>query len=524
MLAILALGLSVGACKKKVSSADYGLKLDETLRMVISTEPPTLDWSKSSDTSSSFVIDNLMEGLVSYDFSTKEVGIKPALAKSWTSSNKSKNWEFILRDDIVWTDGIPLTPQHVIDGWERLLNPKTASVYAYFLFGVKNAEKYNNGTIKDFSQVGVKLDGHKLSVELNEPANFPYLLTHHSNFPVRNDLILKHGDRWTEAENIVTLGAYKLKVWEHDRALVFERNDAYFGEKPKTKNVVAYVIEEQGTAINLFKGGQVDALKDLPSALLGVLKRMKEYQNGAALISYYYGFNTKKPPMDNVWLRRAIVAAVDRKQITDMLDGGQTPMSGWIPQGMFGHKPDAGIQFDLTKAEEYYKKAGYSKENPAPRIVLAFNTLEDHKRIAENIQAQLKKNLNLTVEINNEEWKVYLGTLQSNPPHIYRMGWVADYPDAYNFFDLMTSTSDNNHTGWEDPSYDLLLRRSAEAESLDEKEKFYSEAEHKLLYEAAAAFPIYSGVNKHLVSTRIKNFPENAMSRYILNEVEIVKK
>lgn len=523
LLTITALALSFVSCTKKLSSTDYGLNLDETLRMVVETEPPTLDWSKSSDSASSFITENIMEGLVGFDYTGPVVKLKPALASSWTATNNSRSWELVIRDDVVWTDGVKLTPQQVVDGWERLLNPETASVYSYFLYGIKNAQEYNNGQIKDFSKVGVTIEGQKIKVELRDPSNFPFLLTHHSTYPVRNDIIKKFGDRWTEAENIVTLGPYKLKIWEHDRALVFERNETFFDEPAKTKNIICYIISEQTTALNLFKGGQVDALKTLPSSLLRVLKKMPEYTQGPALITYYYGFNIAKPPMDNINLRKAISSAIDRKQVTDMLQGGQSPLTGWVPKGMFGYDENAGHKFDLAKALEYYKKAGYTKDKPSPKIVLAFNTLDDHKRIAENIQSQLKKNLNLTVEINNEEWKVYLGTLQSNPPHMYRMGWVADYPDPYTFFELMTSTSDNNHTGWEDPSYDVLLRKSAETNIPEEKLKFYSQAEQKLLVEATAVFPLYSSVNQHLVSKRVKNFPQNVMSRYDLRYVEVVK-
>ncbi len=511
------------SCTKKISSSDYGLDPKETVKLVISTEPPTLDWSKSSDSASSFILENLMDGLVSYDFSKPEVSLKPALAESWKSSNNSKTWEFTIRRDAKWTDGQVLTPQHVVDGWERLLNSKTASVYSYFLFGIKNAQNYNNGSETDFSKLGISIDGQKIKVELNEPSNFPYLLTHHSTWPIRNDVILKHGDRWTEAANIVTLGPYKLKTWDHDRAIVFERSDSYFEKKAKTKFVLAFIIEEQTTAINLFKGGQVDALMTLPSAMLGVLKVLPEYEQIPTLVTYYFGFNVKKAPMDNADLRRAVIAAVDRKQVTDMIQGGQTPLTGWIPKGMFGYDESAGIGFDLEKAKASYKKAGYSFEKPAPNIVLAYNTNDDHKRIAENIQAQLKKNLNLTVEINNEEWKVYLGTLQSNPPHMYRMGWVADYPDPYNFYELMKSTSDNNHTGWKEKSFDAILKKAAETNVMTEKFKFYSEAQNKLLVDGVAVFPLYSSVTQQLVSKRIKNFPKNAMSRYSLKEVEVVK-
>lgn len=511
------------ACQKKSTDGSYGLDPQETLRIVISTEPPSLDWNKSSDTSSSFVTDNIMEGLVNYDFSGSSIGLAPGLATKWSSSEGSRKWVFTIRKGVKWIDGVDFTPQHIVDGWERLLNPQTASVYAYFLFSIRNAEAYNKGTLKDFSQVGVRVSGDQLYVELVEPTNFPFLMTHHSTFPVRKDVVAQFGNRWTEAKNIVTLGAYRLKIWDHDRALVLERSENYFGSKAKTKNVLAQIIEEEGTAINLFKSGRIDALTSLPASMLRVLKKMSEYKERASLVTYYFGFNTQKPPMDDVNLRKAIVLAVDRSQITSMLNGGQEPLSGWIPRGMLGYDKNAGLTFNLKKAQEYYKKAGFSKDQAALPFVLAYNTNENHKRIAENIQAQLKKNLGLRVEIKNEEWKVYLGTLRSNTPHMYRMGWVADYPDPHNFYELMKSTSENNHTGWKDPQYDQFLKKAAESVDQVSKLKFYERAQKNLLEEAVAVLPIYSGVDHNLISSRVKNFPSNAMSRYILKDVEIQK-
>lgn len=521
MLLFSALLFVLSGCQKKFGANSYGLDKADTLRLILSTEPPTLDWTKSSDTTSAFIQENIMEGLIEYDYNSPTLELEPALAKSWTSNADNTRWEFEIRDDVKWNDGVPLTVQHVFDGWKRLLDPETASIYSYFLFSIKNAQKYNSGEIKDFAEVGVKIDGNKIIAELSVPTNFPYLMTHHSTFPVRLDVINKHGDRWTNPKNIVTLGAYNLKVWDHDKAVVLERNETYYGERAIIKNILAYVIEQDVTALNLYVSKEVDALRTLSSATLKKLKTWPGYSQIPILTTYYYGFNTQRPPTDNANLRRAIVAAVDREQITKMLDGGQKPISGWIPQGMFGYDDDAGIQFDLEKALEYYEKAGYSKENPAPRITLSYNTNEDHKRIAENIQAQLRKNLNLSVEIKNEEWKVYLGTLRSNPANFYRMGWVADYPDPHNFYDLMNSKSDNNYTGWRSTQFDKQLDSALRTKNEEEKFKFYQEASRLLLIEGVAVMPIYSGTRHNLVSDRVLDFPQNAMDRYPLKKVRL---
>lgn len=521
LLFVASLLVSVSGCKKKMNANNYGLDKSNTIRLTLTTEPPTLDWTKSSDTSSSFLVDNIMDALVEYDYNSPTLELRPALASSWKANADNTEWEITLREDVIWNDGVPLTAQQVVDGWKRLLTPETASVYAYFLFSIVNAQEFNSGKIKDFNEVGVKISGHKIFVKLHTPTNFPYLLTHHSTLPVRLDVINKHGDRWTEPENIVTLGAYDIKIWDHDKAVVLKRNEKYYGEKAKTPNVLAIVIEEQGTALNLYNAKQVDALRELPSAMLKKLKTRDDFRMTPILNTYYYGFNTSRPPMDNVYLRRAIAAAIDNSQITKMLDGGQTPMTGWIPKGMLGYDESAGIKYDPEKALEYYKKAGYTKENPAPQFSLSFNTLDDHKRIAENVQAQLKRNLNISVEIKNEEWKVYLGTLRSNAAHMFRMGWVADYPDPHNFYELMSSFSDNNHTRWREKKFDHYLDQALRAKTEEEKLKAYQNAGRLLLFEGAAVKPIYSGAKHNLVSKRLKNFPSNPMDKYPLKEVEI---
>lgn len=521
MLIFLAITVLCSNCQKKIGANTYGLDKSDTLRLILATEPPTLDWNKASDTTSAFLQENIMEGLVGFDYDSPTLELEPALAKEWTSNEDNTRWEFTLREGVLWNDGVPFTAQHVYDSWKRLLTPETASVYSYFLFSIKNAQEYNSNQITDFSKVGVKIKGNKIIVDLNRPTNLPYLLTHHSTYPVRLDIIEKHGELWTEPENMVSLGAYDIKTWDHDRAVVMQRNEKYYGEKAQIKNILAFIIEQNGTALNLYYSKEVDVLRNLASSMLKKLKLRDDFSSVPLLTTYYYGFNTQRPPMDNADLRRAISSAVDRKQITEMLDGGQTPITGWIPKGMFGYDEEAGLPFNLEKALEYYKKAGYTKENPAPRIFLSYNTNEDHKRIAENVQAQLRKNLGLKVEIKNEEWKVYLGTLRSNPAHIYRMGWVADYPDPHNFYDLMNSVSENNYTGWRSKEYDKYLDQGLRSKTPEERFAAYQQAQRLLLIEGAAVLPIYAGVRHNLTDPRVLNFPSNAMDRYPLKKVRL---
>ncbi len=521
----LVFGLSSG-CVKRSQKLEYGLEINETLRVNVSTEPPSLDWSKSTDTTSNTILVNIMDGLAGYDLDDPKMSVVPALAASWESSKDAKTWTIRLKQGVKWTDGVEFEAQHILDSWERLLNPKTAAEYSYFLYPVKNAREYNQGKLKDFSQVAVKApDKYTLVVELTEAKSFfPYLLTHHSTYPIRKSVVEKFGDKWTQPGNIVTLGAYKLKTWDHDKALVLERNDEYYGEKAKTKNVLAYIIPEQSTAIGLIEAGKLDAQPELPSAELAKLKNKKEFKTIGTLVLQYYGFNVKKPPFDDVRVRRAFAMAVDRQEIVKILNGGQVPLTSWIPVGMSGHEGERGLRFDPAKAKALLKEAGYGEgAKPFPRVTIAFNTNENHKRIAENVQAQLKRNLAVDIELRNEEWKVYLNTLKTDAPQIFRMGWNGDYPDPDNFMNLMTSYSENNRTGWGNKAYDSLIEKGARELDLGKRLEAYSQAQKILVEEEVPALPLYSAKGQYLVSDRIKGYPINILAHYNFRRVEITQ-
>ena len=514
------------SCFKKKKS-DWSLfPVENTLRFNISAEPPTLDWNKATDTTSSLIVDNIMEGLLDYDFSEGQVGLKPALAVKWISSQKGKKWTFTMRKGVKWNDGKIFTAQQVLDGWERLLNPQTASLYAYFLYPVKNARPYNEGKIKDFSKVGVSVNNKgQLIVELEKSKSyFPYFVSHTSTYPIRKDIIEKHGDQWTDPKNIVTLGAYNLTQWIHDKKIAFTKNLNYYNPFAEITNILIQIIPENRTALNLFETGRLDAIGGLPSRELPTLSKKKEYRSHPILATYYYGINVKQKPFDDLRVRKAFSMAINRKQITDLLKGGQTPLTGWVPKKLLAWDPSIGLRFQPEKAKQLLDSAGYQDRSTFPKVTISYNTNEDHKRIAEKVQAQLKKYLNIQVELSNEEWKTYLQSLKTGQQQIYRMGWVADYPDPDNFMTLMTSYSENNHTGWGDPLYDSLVEKAGSLENKKAREKLYKQAQQILTESAVAVIPIYSSRSHWLISDRMATFPLNVMGKVSFKYARFKKK
>ena len=526
-IVIFFLVLMTTACEKKKNILQE-LPKDKTLLFYSQTEPPTLDWNKASDTTSNMLLTNIMDGLVDYDFSKQSISYKPALAQKIQSINNGQIWVFTMREGVYWSDGVSFKAQHVVDGWERALNPQTASPYAYFLYHVKNAEEYNRGEVKDFSKVGVSVtkDG-KLRVELTGPKYFfPLTLTHSTTYPIRKDVIKNHGVKWTEPENIVTLGPYFLHTWKHDKLIILKKNSSYYGSfAGNVENVSIRIIPELSTTLNLFETKKLDILYTLPSKMVSVLNKRPDYYSFATPTIYYYGLNMRAFPTNNKKFRQALNMAIDRREFEKLFPSIH-PLSTWVPQSIFGYNSSLGLPFNPQKARRLLKEV--AKNKPLPKLSIFFNTSEDHKRIAENIQAQLKKNLSLKVEVRNEEWKTYLSRLQNldneshkqerNIVYIYRMGWVPDYPDPMTYMSLLTSRSDNNYTGWTNNEYDRLVSEASVLRNSSKRKRLLDRAQ-EIIAEEAPIIPFWQGAKHFLVSPRIKKYPYNTMEKYIFKEV-----
>ena len=202
-----------------------------------------------------------MVGLTEFD---KELKPAPVIAKSWDVLEDGKKIIFHLRDDVQWTDGKKVRAQDFEYSWKRLLNPKTASQYAYILFDIVNAQEFAEGKIKDSSTVGVKAsDEQTLIVTLRHPAAyFLAMTTFVVTYPQRQDVIEKFDTRWTEPGNIVTNGPFRLTSWKHENEIELSANPGYFRGKPAMGKVSMFMINEKSTAVAMFEQGNLDFMDD----------------------------------------------------------------------------------------------------------------------------------------------------------------------------------------------------------------------------------------------------------------------
>jgi oligopeptide transport system substrate-binding protein len=190
---------------------------------------------------------------------------------------------------------------------------------------------------------------------------------------------------------------------------------------------------------------------------------------------------------------------------------------------MPAHNAKIGLPFNPVEARRLLREAGYRDGKGFPPVVLAYNTEEDHKLVAEAVQGMWQRNLGVIVKLENQEWKVYLKQLQNDPPPLFRLGWGADYPDPDNFMKLFTANSGNNHTRWKNQKYDQVLEQAARELDLKKRAKLYDEAQKILCETALPIMPLFWEAESTLLNPHFTGLELTPMARIDLRNVRPVK-
>jgi oligopeptide transport system substrate-binding protein len=470
----------------------------------------------------------LFEGLVTKNGKTLEP--EPAVAESWTRSEDGKTYTFKIRNTARWSNGDEITAEDFVWSWQRALLPALGNQYAYSLNVIRNAEQFNHGEITDFSEVGVKaLDKYTLQVELNHPV--PYfleLLDHHSLYPVHRATIEKfgaadqRGTRWTRPENFVGNGGFVIKEWQSNKVFSVKKNPLYWdAENIRLNEIHFYPIQQSTTEERMYRAGQLHITKTVPSAKLEQYHADKDpaLRSFSFLGTYNYLLNTTKPPLDDVRVRKALAYSIDREQITSKVTkGGQIPAFHFTPPFENGYQATSNIPYDIEQAKALLAEAGYPNGEGFPPITIMYNTMEDHQKIAVVIQQMWKRALNINVNIQNQDWKVFLATLRTGDYQVARSGWVGDYYDPNTFLDVFVTDGGNNKTGWSNARYDELIALAANTVDEQQRLAYFQEAE-ALLVEEVPTIPIYTYATNSLVHPSVKNWHNNLMDYYSYKHV-----
>ncbi|WP_060982295.1 ABC transporter substrate-binding protein [Vibrio splendidus] len=517
---LLGTGLAVAASSTLSIAAEVpaGTELAKVQELVRGngTEVATIDPHKSQGVPESHVIRDLLEGLVNQDGEGNTI---PGVAESWETTD-NKTFTFHLRKDAKWSNGDPVTAEDFVYSWKRAVDPATASPYAWYMEYTKmaNAKDIVAGK-KDKSELGVKaVDANTLVVELETAVPYFVMMMGHTTMkPVHQATVEKYGDQWTKPENFVGNGAFSVDKWVVNERLVLKRNDQYWNNDKTVLNKVTFLpIENQVAEMNRFLSGEIDFTNELPTEHFKRLQ--KEYAEDVSvagnLCTYYYIFNTKKAPFDDVRVRQAISYAIDRDIVTGaILAQGQKPAYFLTPEITAGFDPELPAYGKMSQKERnaeaarLLEEAGYGKDNPL-NFNLLYNTSENHKKIAVALGSMWKKTLGLSVTLENQEWKTYLSSKDSGDFEVARAGWCGDYNEASSFLTLMKSNNTTGGVHYDSAAYDKIIDKALNSTSEEERKALYLEAEALMANDMPIA-PIYQYVKSRLLNPHVGGFPVN---------------
>lgn len=493
------------------------------------SEPQGLDPHVVTGVPENHLVRALFEGLAVKNPYTLEP--EPGVAKSWDISDDGRIITFHINPKARWSNGDPMTAHDYVWSWQRALHPMMGNQYGYMLYPIRNAEAFTKGKIKDFSEVGVKaLDDLTLQVTLNEPTPyFIQLMDHYSTFAVHRPTIEKHGKltdrftRWTRPENIVSNGAFTLKEWKLNRRITMEKSQTYWDKnKVRLNGVIFFPTENIVSEERMFRADQLHYTQDVPLDKIPVYQKMENSPLALApfLGTYYYLVNTKRPPVNDVRVRKALAMAIDRDTLSSsVMKGIVTAAYAITPPGTIGYYPPKLTEYNPEKARKLLAEAGYPDGEGWPGAELIYNTHESHRKIAVAVQQMWKDVLNIDITLANQEWKVYLDSTHTMNYQIARRGWIGDYVDPNNFLDMFITDGGNNMTGFANEEYDdIVLRQAPAAKTRKERYALFKKAE-TILMEQMPILPIYTYASKHLVKPSVKGLPTNLMDSINLKYV-----
>jgi oligopeptide transport system substrate-binding protein len=497
---------------------------EKVLRIANMAEPGTLDPHKSSTVDEFNILRNLFEGLMVLDPSGK---VALGVAESFSISEDGLSYTFRLRGNAKWSNGEPVTAGDFVYSLRRMEDPKTHSQYAEVLYPIKNAQEVNTGKAA-LTDLGVQApDARTVQITLKAPTlYFLQLLTHQSSLPVNEKAVTRFGDEWLKPGNMVSNGAYMLDDVKPNSHVRIVKNPYYWDAAKVTIDAVVFdPSEDRAAVLKRYRAGEFDVLGDLPNDQLTWLRQNmpKELHIAPYTGVYFYAMNTTKPPFNDKRVRLALSMAINREILVEKITAaGELPAYGFVPGGTANYTPRRVAWRTMSQAQreaaaqKLLSEAGYGPGKPL-RFELAYNTSENHKRIAVALAAMWKK-LNVSVELVNTEWKVHLSNMRIGNFQMGREGWIVDYNDAQGYlFLLQTSTKQQNYSRFSNPEYDRLMDEASLTADAGKRAGLLEQAEGILLDEMPV-IPIYFYVSKNLVSTRVKGWQDNPLNaEYVRN-------
>lgn len=468
--------------------------------------PITLDPAISADMTSHTYVMHIFSGLVRLD---QDLNIVPDIAESWQKSPDGKAYTFQLRRGVKFHDGKEVKAGDFKYSWERACDPDTRSGTApTYLGDIVGARDMLAGNAAEISGVEV-IGDYALRVTIDAPkAYFLDKLAYPTAFVVeKNDV--ESGQYWWLEPN--GTGPFKLVEWTPGQQLVLQRSEIYYGEPAKLQTVIFSLLPADPMA--LYEKGEIDVVPVysayIDRASDGTNPLHLELAVTTELSLYYIGFNTVRPPFDDVNIRRAFCLAVDKERIVKVILRDMVNEAGGIlPPGLPGYNEALeGLDYNVEEAKQLIAASTYGDVSNLPPITM---TVDGYNNYIPNylgaIIQEWQQNLGVEISVRQLETEDFLYNLKQEKDEMFTMGWIADYPDPHSFLDVLFYTGSEVNIGeYSNPTLDALLDEAATEQDGAERLHMYQQAE-QMAVDDAPCLPLFHGTNYILVKPYVKGY------------------
>jgi oligopeptide transport system substrate-binding protein len=474
------------------------------------TDPESLDPLHARSEPALNVLRDLHEGLATLDAAGRVI---PGAARGWQVSSDGLEWRFELDPAARWSDGRPVQAGDFVVAFRALADPATASPHAGLFEAVQGLADAISGEGPP-EAVAVRAEGDDvLVIALRRPVPWlAELLAHPAASPRRGDVPM---------DGRVSSGAFRLHSQVLGSHLLLVRNPDYREAASVTLDRVRHVaVSDQASELSRYRAGELDMTYTVPVSRVPWLRdnMAREFRLSPYLAVYFYGFNTRRPPLDDVRVRRALSLAVDRDLLASRIVGaGELPACALVPPGLPGYESPHDAECMARRrdrvelAQALMQQAGYGPEEPL-ELEIRYNTGELHERIAVGISAMWKEALGVETRLVREEFRVLLGNVRAGDvTQVYRGSWIADFAEPDSFLGILAGDNPVNGTGWADAEYDRLLQKAAASPDHARRMSLLADAEARMM-EQAPLMPLYFYVSKKLVKPYVQGIEDNPLN------------
>ena len=488
-----------------------GGETKQEFRVNLGGEPSSLDPQRASFATDFSVIRQVFKGLVGFK---SDLSLEPIVATQLPTvenggiSQDGLTYTFNLRNDVTWSDGKKVTANDFTYAIKRLLDPSVAAPYSSHYTVIKGAQEYNSAVEEDLllrealrdSVAAEAIDEYSLRIILTEPnPSFLQKMALPAVYPVRQDIIERFGDRWTEAGNYIGNGPYVMTEWVHQDHITLDVNSDYWASKPRVARMTLKMISDPNAELAAYRAGELELSRvpaGIEKSILADPVLGSEVVRSTTLFTFGLFFNTAVAPFDNRKVRQAFATAIDRAAWIDKVKNGVgSAATSWLPPGMPGHDPELGKEYAYNpqRARLLLSEAGFPGGEGFPSVAFTFVDAGDGRLIAQFIQAQMKDNLEVDLTLQPLDPPSFgQQVVGGRQFQITVIGWGADYPNPESFLSpLFVTESVNNILQYSNADFDSLVREASMELDQGDQRELWKRAHRIIVEEAPVAFFYY---------------------------------